>query len=273
MGTQPKVFRKNIIDLDNPNVTITVSDDEATSDGDAFKDKIRNRDNANGWATTGSSDTATCYIEVDWIDEREVESIILVGHNFKDYTVKRWNGAAFEDFDTAINPTTSTDYVTEHEVPSQNLSKIRIDINGTQTADDDKFLRQLIITSKIGAGQFQGWPVVRKMAKNQSRKGSQTLSGKYHLREQVGSFEYDLQFKIWPYDADFQIIEAIYFENPNGVLFWLSGGDETQFKYDRVGYRAEDIFLMKPIGEFDPVPEKGIYSNGVNFNLRLVETI
>lgn len=273
MGAQPKIFKKNIIDLDSDNVTITVSDDEATNNGDSFKNKIRNRDNVSGWATTGSSDTATCYMEIDWLDPTEVESIILVGHNFKNYTVKRWNGSAFEDFDTPINPTTSTDFVTEHEVPSQNLSKIRIDINSTQIANDDKKLRQLIITSKIGNGQFTGWPEIRKFQRNQSRKGAQSLSGKYHLREQVGAFEYELRFKVWPYDADFSMIESIYFEHPKGFLFWACGGNSTQFRYERIGFRKQDIFLMKPLGEYDPVFEGGIYKNGVNFNLKLVETI
>jgi len=273
MGSRPKFFKKNLIDIDNPDVTITVSDSEAASDGSSFVNQIRNRNNTTGWATTGSSDTATTYLDIDWVDSRDVESIILVGNNFKSYTIQRWNGAAFEDFATPIAPTNSTDFVTEHEIPKQSLSRIRIDINSTQVADAEKLLRQLIITSKVGAGQLAGWPEISRFQKNQNRRATKTLSGKHHVRESVGGLEYQLRFKTWPYDSDFSIIEKLYFENYQGVLFWPSGGNETQFKYSRVGYRLEDITLVKPAGEFDPVWEKGIYSNGLNFNLTLLEVI
>lgn len=273
MGTKPKVFIKNVIDIDNPSVTITVFDSEATNDGQSFVDQVRNRNNFTGLATTGSSDSATNYIEIDWIDEVLIDTIILVGHNYKNFTIKKWNGSSFTDFATPISETTNADFVSQFSVTPQNLSKIRIDINATQTVDDEKKIRQIIITRKVGAGQFSGWPEIRKFEKNQNRKAVETLSGKNHLRESAGAAKYQMRFKVWPYDADFIMIEKIYFENPFGVLFWLSGGDETQFRYKRVGYRAEDIFLVKPLNEWDGTFEKSIYVNGMNFDLTLVEVI
>lgn len=272
MAQQPKVFKKNILDLDNENVTITATDDEASNAGQSFVAQLRNRNNITGWGTTGSSDTATTVLDINWIDARDVETIILIGHNFKDYTIQRWNGSAFEDFDTPISVSNSTDFVTEHEVPLQQISRIRITITAAQVADADKKMRQLIVTSKLGAGQFQGWPEVRKYEFNQKRRGTITLSGKYHLREQVGGNEYDLRFEVWPYDNDFQMIEKMFFESPQGFLFWPSGGDEAQFKYSRVGYRKQDIHLMKPSSEYSPVYEKN-YTNGVRMILKLVEVI
>lgn len=273
MGTRPKLFIKNIIDIDSENVNITVSDSEASNDGADFLSQLRNRNNITGWSTTGSSDSATCYLDIDWIDSKEVESIILVGHNLKNYNIQRWNGVSFEDFDTAINPTASTDFVTEHEVPSQNISRIRINIFGTQVPDQDKKIRQIIVTRKVGSGQFQGSPIIQKFVRNQNRRGVRTLSGKQHVRANIGGSEYRLNFKVWPYDNDFLMIEEMYFQNFSGVLFWPSGGNENQFRYSRVGYRNEDIILVKPVGEFDPVFEKGIYKNGMNFSLDLVEVI
>ena len=273
MGAKPKLFIKNYLDLDNPNVTITPSDDEATSNGLSSVSLLRNRNNISGWGTTGSSDTATTELDVNWIDLREVESIILVGHNFKSYTIQKWNGSSFVDFATPINVTNSTDFVTEHQISNQNISRIKITITSTQVVDSDKFMRQLIVTRKLGAGQFLGWPNIRKFQNNQNRKAQNTLSGKAHVRSGLGGFVYELDFKVWPYDSDFNMIEELFFRNYSGALFWPSGGDETQFRYSRVGYRNEDIVLVKPIGEFDPVWEKGIYSNGLNFTLKLTEVI
>lgn len=273
MGTRPKVFKKNYLDLDNDNVTITVTDDEATNTGQTFIDQIRNRNNISGWATTGSSDTATCQIVVDYVDELEVESIILVGHNFKDYQIQYWNGSSYVDFATPISITNSSAFVTEHAITKQAISRIRINIDSTQTADDDKRLRQLIMTRKIGDGQFSGWPEISKFERNQKRKSKQTLSGKYHVIQSSGSFEYRIRLKVWPYDTDLTLLEEIFFQNYDGFLFWPGGGDETQFKYSRVGYRAQDIVLLKPVSEFNPVFDKGIYKNGVNLDISFVEVI
>lgn len=273
MGSSPKIFKKNIIDIDNPNVNLLVSDSVAQNDGASFVNQIRNRNNITGWATTGSNDSATTYIDIDWIDVMEMETIILIGHNFKSYNIQRWNGSSFEDFDTPISIINSTDFVTEHEVPKQSISRIRINILSTQTADDDKKLRQLIVTRKIGNGQFSASPVISNFEKRQNRRAIKTLSGKNQIRESVGGLEYRLQFKTWPFGDDFDIIEEMYFKNFSGVLFWACGGNDNQFRYKRVGYRKEDIVLVKPSNEFDPTWEKGIYSNGLNFNLRLAEVI
>lgn len=273
MGQKPKVFKKNIVDFDNTACQITVSDDEATNAGENFVDQLRDRKNITGWGTTGSSDTATTILEADWVDALTVDEIILVGHNFKDFKIERWNGSAWEDFDTPISVTGSTDFVSNFELPKQNISRIRITITATQIADADKSMRQLIVAEKVGAGQFEGWPEIRKFQRSQLRKASTTLSGKSYLREQLGGNEYQLAFRVWPYDSDFKMIESIFFENNRGVLFWPSGGDSAQFKYERRGYKLEDIFLMKPSSEFSPVFEKGIYKNGVNMILNLVEVI
>lgn len=273
MATKPKVFAKNIIDRDNPNVTITAADNEATNTGANFVDQLRNRNNYTGWATTGSSDTATCTLDIDWVDSREVDSIILVGHNFKNYTIQRWNGSSFEDFATPINPTASTDFVTEHEVPNQNLSRIRITINATQEANADKFLRQLIITRKIEAGQFQGWPNVTRFENVQNRKATPTLSGKNHVRQGLGGFSYVLRMENYNFPEDLKIIENIFFGQFDGVLFWLSGGDSAQFSQTPHGYRPEDIVLVKPVGEYNPTFNRAIYTNGINLTVNLVEAI
>lgn len=273
MGTQIKVFRKNFIDIDSPNVTITASDDVASDSGNGFTDQLRDRRNSTGWATTGSDDTATTTLDVNWIDSLTVQSIILIGHNFKDYNIQRWNGSNFEDFDTPLSVTDSESFVTEHEVPSQSISRIRITISASQVADADKRLRQLIVTDKIESGQFRGWPEIKKLERSFSKRSTQSLSGRFFIREQVGHSELELNFKLAPYDEDLKILEAMFFANQQGFLIWPSGGDETQFKYARVGYRAEDIFLMKCSNEWNPVFQNGIYKNGVNVSAKLVEVI
>lgn len=274
MGQNPKVFKRNFIDIDSQKVNLTVTDSVATDAGQTIVEKIRNRNNYSGWGTTGSDDTADTTLVADFIDERPVDTIILIGHNFKDFTIEKWNGSSYVAFDNAISVTNSTDSTSAFEFTTpETTSRIRITIDSTQTANADKLLRQLIITEKLESGQFRAPPIISKLEFSTSKKSKQSLSGKFFIREQVGHNELELNFRLVPYDEDLILLEAMFFKSFNGFLFWPCGGNETQFKYKRIGYRLEDIHLMKPQTEWNPVFEGGIYKNGVNIRVKLIEVV
>ena len=70
--------------------------------------------------------------------------------------------------------------------------------------------------------------------------------------------------------SDLTIIENLFASN-DGFLVWLCGGDEDQFRSERIGYRLEDIYLMKCINEWKPVHYKGLYQAGMKVDLDLRE--
>ena len=272
MPAQIRFFNKNKIDLSVSNVTITVTDGVATNTGQAFVDFMRNRNNTSAWLTTDSTDAANTTLVFDMVDVKEVSEVLIVGHNLKSYTIKFWDGLAYQDFSTPINETTNTETTNHHAFTKVNTSKLQLIITGTQIVDADKSIKQFIITDEVASGQLEGWPVIKNPRHSKNKKISTMLSGKINVVESVGSFSMDLNVKNWNINTDLDLVEEIYAGN-RGVLVWLSGGDETQFSRIHLGYRKEDIFLMRAANDFTPEFRSGIYSTGIKVSIKLVESI
>lgn len=264
-------FEGNKLDLSNENVTLTVTDSVATNTGQSFINFIRNRNNRSAWLTTGSSDAGTTTIEGEMLDSWTLTELLLIGHNFKSFTFKYYN-VGWQDFSPAINETTNTDFVTHFVFDAVTFSRFQLIINGTQTADVDKILRQMLLTSKIGTGQFEGWPMIKRPTISTNKKKSLMLSGKVNVIEGVESFSVDLSVKNWKSDNDLSIVEDIYTKR-RGILVWPCGGNEDQFSSIRMGYRKEDIFLMRPTNEYRPEWAGGLYKTGMKINIKLAESI
>lgn len=275
MSQQPRFFRKNLIDLDYNNVTFTITDSVASSTGSTLTNLMLNRDNDSGWSTTGSDDSANTQLDLVFNDVLQFDSIILAGHNFDNFTIQYYNEGSmtYTDFSTAISTSSLTVDTSFFEFDSVDSSRIRIIIGGTQVADADKVLRQLIVTRKIRTGQLEGWPIIKNSTLDLEKNAVKTISGKSKITRRVGSFSCDMNFKTWPSQADMDLMEDLHFFHPNGFLFWPSGGDETQFKYKRINYRAKDIYLCGIESEWNPDWYKGLYKNGLDMRVRLVEVI
>lgn len=273
MSQQLRFFRKNLIDLSESNTSIAITDAVATNTGENFVNLMLNRNNDSGWATTGSTDAATTTMVVTINEELDFDTIVLVGHNLKSFTLKYWNGSAWTDFSTAVNETTNTKDTNLFQFNNVTSAQIQLVINGTQTADEDKIIRQLIVTRKIESGAFEGWPILQKPSVDLSRKAIETISGKSKVTQRVGSYSVSLKFQTWPSDNDLTLLEALHFYHPKGFLFWPTGGDEDQFRYKRIGFRNKDIYLCGVISEWIPEWDSGVYVNGINMTVRLVEVI
>lgn len=271
MSQQIKFFEKSKADLSNSNCSITVTDAVATNTGQAFVDYVRNRNNFSAWMTTGSTDAADTTLEIDFVDEWTIGEILLIGHNFKAFTIK-YDDSGWTDFTAAINETTNSDSTTHFSVTPVETSKIQIIITGCQVVDAEKVLKQLIITKKLGTGQFEGWPMMRKPVISTNRRISKMLSGKVNVTEGVEAYSVDLNVRNWSSDTDLTILETIYFKR-QGVLVWPCGGDADQFGSERKAYKLEDIFLMRPINEWSPEWYKGIYTSGMKINMKLSESV
>lgn len=261
---QIKFFKKNELDISRTDVTITADN------GQDYVDFVRNRNNTSGWMTTGSVDADNTNFLVVWDDPVAIDRIILVGHNFKGYTISYWDGSAFQAFSTDINVTNNTETTTEHEFTSVNTERIAIVITGTMTANEDKRLTQLIAATAIG--QLSGWPLIRNPKVGRNRTTSKMLSGKALVRENVGNFSCTLSVENWSSDADLALIEELYFKN-EGFLLWLCGGDEDQFSSRRIGYRLEDIYLMKCADEHTPEWANGFYKSGMKIGIDMIEVV
>lgn len=274
MAQQIRFFQKNIIDLSQDSVTMTVTDLVADNSGQEIIDFVRNRNNSSAWLTTESTDAANTQILAQFGVGRDVSSILLVKHNWKAFTIQYWNEltSTWTSFSTPIAETVNTDETTHFQFDTVETNQIRIIITGTQVADEDKELYQLIVTADIGAGQLAGWPVIKNPTHDTNKRKTKMLSGKVHVVESVGSFMCSLEVSNWKSVADVSLIEDIFFRR-EGVLLWLCGGDESQFAVPSRGYRLEDLYYVRPTNSFEPELVKGIYSSGQKIRMDLQEAI
>ena len=267
---QVKFFEKSLIDFDQLGVILTVTDATASNDGADFLTFLQNRNNDSFWATTDSDDAANTQIDIDLGGENALDRIILVKHNFKAFTIQYHDGTSYTDFSTAISETTNTDSTTEFTFDSVTIQLIRIIVTGTQVADADKELYQLLICKSLG--QLTGYPQLKKPVSSLNKTEIKMLSGKRHVVRQRGFFSVDMSVANYNVSADMAIFESIYF-GINGVLVWINAGDSTQFAREHIGYRGEDIYLMGPKDEYNPEFYKSYYRSGVKFKIKLVEVV
>jgi len=264
-------YRKSLIDLDKPNVTITITDPVATNTGQASVDFMRNRNNNSSWATSASDDTANTEILVEMGDLLDITDIMIIKHTFKDYIVEYLdpNTTLFVTYENIVGATLDTAVLTKTNAITTRT--IKITVFNTQIADDDKVMRQLVITERFWGGEFESSPQIKKPMSSKNKRINKLLSGKVNVVEGRGAYSVTLEVKLNE-DKDLTIIEAIY-ENREGVLMLLSGGNEDQFITRRVGYRNEDIVLVRPVDEYINPYDIGVYQNRIKIKMKLNEAV
>lgn len=268
MSNQILFFNKNKIDLENPNVQITITDLTAINNGQSTTQFLRNRNNHSAWMTTGSDDAANTQIDVSFSDPIFIDTILLIAHNFKSYTIQYFNGAIYEDFTPAINVANDEKTTTYYDVANQATTDLRIIITGTKIVDKDKILKQLIITEKFG--QFEGWPEIKRPKIDLNTTKTKMLDGKSLINDGEETFSCALDLRQATNQNDIDLIAKMYFSS-QGFLIWLNANDSDQFRFNVKIYRSQDIFLVRPMNDYGAEFPKGIYVNGPKTNIKLTE--
>lgn len=265
MSSQIIFFEKSKCDFSIDDVSATASQ------GSTHAEKPLNRSNYTAWITTGSVDADNTTWEVDMVDEKLVSEILLIGMNFAAYTIKYWDGAAYQDFATPISVSGNTAENKRHTVTQVSTTKLKITITGTIVADSDKYLKQFVASNLIG--QLNGWPIVDNPETSRNKSISKMLSGKALVRERIGNFACSLKVKSVTDTDDIGVFEDLFNAN-EGFLVSLGGFDEDQFTVGaRQGWRQKDLYLMKTKNEYRPIYKDGIYTNGIIENVQLIEVV
>lgn len=272
---QIQFFYKNRLDLEFTDIQITVTDSVAVNTGQDYVNFMRDRKNYTAWQTTESSDAGGTQLLVEYGDFRDIDSIFFLGHNLKDYSVEYWTGLTWslvtlQEDNSTVAPTNDTNSSSFYYINKVNTDKIRITINGTQTADADKRIQQLVTTERIG--KLDGWPVIRRPQVETNKRRTKMLSGKTRLVESLEAFSCTLDVRNWNKQNDIDILELIYFIR-DGVLIWINSNKPEQFALDLKGYRKEDLFLVRPRDSWRPELVEGLYKTGIKASVPLVEVI
>lgn len=263
-----KFFRKNFIDLDNDLPTFSITDASASDTGTAYTDLMRNRSNDSGWMTTGSVDAGSTTMVLSFGETRSFDSIILVGHNLKNFNLKYYDGTTYQNFSTAIDYTDNTTSTLQWNFNEVSSTALKLTMNGTMTANQEKYIKQFIVTEYIG--EFTVEPEVMPEF-DKDRKVTKFLSGKSYVAKSVGGFNCRIRMRnAGNSSADFDLIESLY-ASYEGFLVWLCGGTTSQYEMIRQGYRLQDIFLMDITNEYAPEYIESRWANGMPIDLKLVE--
>lgn len=271
MAQGPMFFSRSVMDISyGTALSIAVVDAVATDTGQDFADLVRNRNNRSGWATTGSTDAAGTTFTVTWVEDTEFDTLLLVMMNFKSFTIKYWDGAAYQHFSTPISETTNMVRTKKYSFTKVTTTKIQITINGTMSVNDDKFMRQLLACNYYG--QFVTGFKLDNVVLSQVRKVTTVLSGKAKITRNIGAFQCTFQKNNVSNGDDLKLIEDLY-SVVDGFTIWLCGGDESQFRSLRAGYRLEDLFLCDFKTEYNPDWSQGFYMNGIDIKITALEIV
>lgn len=264
MAGQIIFLNKNKADINDSNVTATASQNAE------FAYLALNRNNYSAWVTSGSVDADNTTYTISFGEGRYIDYIRLVKMNFKNFTVKYYDGATYQNFTSPINVTNNTSATVGYRVTEVFAYGLQITITGTMTANEDKYLYQFIATTWIG--QLNSWPIIKAPTHMRSRIITKMLSGKVSVLEQVGAFKMELSYVSLKDAADLTLFEYLY-QLGEGFLVLPGGDNETQFNRAHIGYRKEDIYLMRIVNDYVPEFYKGLYGCGIALKVQLQEAV
>lgn len=256
--------------------------DATASSGDPSADFILDRNQFTVWRSVGSNDTTTETLTVTLSASKTFNRLFLIRHNWKEFTVKYWNGFSFVDFANVIgiNGVTSsviseTAYAANtayYEFDSVTTDIIEITATKTQIVNEEKFLNSFVVTNELGT--LQGFPIIKDVTKDKKARKSILLNGRSFVTKSIEVFRTSIDFKNYPpgLDSDLDLLFTL-FDRDDNFFVWLSGGrnDSPFFKYQLRGFRLEDLILTQVANIFKDRYRKNLYNSMVNMKLKLEE--
>jgi hypothetical protein len=255
-----RFFKMSFADINRTGVTLGIDNN------DTIKDYLVSRNNRFVWESTGSDDSNSITFTVTFDTSREIDTLILTVCNLKGFTLDYLNGVGA--WVNLITETTNADETYFQQFTPVSTTAVRFIMNTTMTADQEKTLRDFIITKQIG--QLVGYPDIDIPRKPTSSKKTM-MTGKEKILQSGVDNSIRLNFQNHMGNADRNLFDTLV-EYTEEFLIWPNGGDSDQFVHNDIGYRAEDIFLvqMDPAG-YTHQFTKNLYFSGMNAQVMLVE--
>lgn len=234
------------------------------------------------WESIGSNDLTLETITIDLNEAKTIDSLFLVDFNFKAFTILYDDGAGgFIPFTgvegvngIASSGIVETDYsfgTAFYQFDAVTTGTIKIFVNETQIANEQKYVTQFIATNSIGT--FQGFPRVKPDSSRNERK-AYALSGRANVQKSFETTRFSLKFKTHPYENDIAIMDEV-FDREEPFLIYPCGGrtGTDYFKMEQRNWRLQDIYNVQLIGRLKNEWEKGVYLLGANKTIKFEEHI
>lgn len=254
------------------------------SSGDATSRSAIDRNKITRWRSSGSGDTVTETVDIFFATPTAIDRILILDHNFKEFTIKYDAGAGLLDFTSVvgldgalgggITETTFSDNTAYYEFASVTVNSIRVAITKTQVADEEKFMNQFIGTTELGT--LEGFPLIKPTTFSKNSRIVKTLSGRKIVTKSVESVTMRVDFKNYPARLAADITLAFDLDDrDDDFIVWLSGGRRGSdfFVNQLKGFRLEDALTVNTIKPMKPSYSRSVYTNQVNFRLDLGEVV
>ena len=259
-----KFFKKNEMSGASPSAT----------SGDASAKFMLDLDVDTYWTSVGSNDSTTETITINFGSNKTIDRVLLLDHNFKNFTVKYLSGSSYVAFanvigivGTSLSGNTETSFSKDssyYEFDSVSTSSIQIACLSTQTPNAEKYLGQAIGTSELGT--FVGYPQVSRIDLSRNTRSKKTLSGRYSVQKSQQTLGYSIRFRNYPsstiYNVDIDLALTL-FESEDPFLIYPCGGryESQHFSYQLPGFRLKDCILSQVKKGYKLKYVKNIYTN------------
>ncbi len=131
--SEPKFYSKNAVDEDS---IFTVSSGPLTTPN------LYDRDSETQWESVDENDDSDqVIIEVEFSEERDIDTAMLINHNLEDITLQYWDGSGYLPWASASSIATSFSKLTGTLVST---TKMKLTATQTQTPDEEKAIGELI---------------------------------------------------------------------------------------------------------------------------------
>jgi hypothetical protein len=271
-----KFFDENLCLVDNGGSCVA-------STGTAVQSNIIDKFAWTYWTSVGSNDSTVETLTLTF-PSATFSRLLLLDHNWKQYTAKYWNGASFVNFTSVvgldgsvsnISETVFADTASYYEFASVTTTQIQLTVTKTQTANAEKYLATVMLTNDLGT--LQGYPKIDPVSFNKNDRQMQMLSGRVKLVKQNPVFSCSLKFDNYPNTkgSDIDLVMTL-FDRETPFHVWLCGGRRgtKYFNYAMRGFRLKDIYRVQVVSQIAPVYMENIYTSGIsNLQIDLVEHV
>lgn len=148
-------------------------------------------------------------------------------------------------------------------------SRIILQVQETQIANQEKSLQSFIATTEIGT--LEGFPQFNKRHDRNIRT-SRAISGKFITQTGTSVLQLDLIFDNFSNQNDVDLIESLH-NRDDDFLVWPGGGREGNqfFNPNILGFRLDDIFLMNVVAPLPLDYVNAVYVNPITARLNLAQ--
>lgn len=237
------------------------------------------------WRSVASTDLVTETLTITFSASKTITRLFLLDHNWKEFTIKYDVAGVWTHFTSVygldgskanLSETAFADTTAYYEFASVATMGIQITVVKTQTANQQKYLAQAIVTSEIGT--LLGWPVVKAVESDRNMRVKKTLSGKYVVQKSLETLGFGMDFQNYPssstYNADIDVIMALH-DREDPFMVWLCGGRRgtNYFTYTLRGWRLKDLPTMQMTQAIQLSYRDNVYKSSLNARVTFEESI